>query len=96
MFVRGRPAFFRAGNAARRKPMLLLRLPGSFLLRLADWQFPASLFQLPPRFTRLVPLGDAQILSKQLFETLLCLHERYALPKHGIENHNPPGLSHLQ
>ena len=41
---------------ARRKPMLLLRFDGSFLLRFADWQFAASLFQLPPRFTRFEPL----------------------------------------
>lgn len=96
MFVRGHPAFFRAGNAARRTPMLLLRLPGSFLLRLADWQLAALLFQLPPRFTRLVPLGGAPILSKQIFETLLCSHERYVLPKHRIEHQNSPGLSHPQ
>jgi hypothetical protein len=42
---------------ARRKPRLFLRLPGSFLLRLAERQLPASLFQLPPRLTRLVPDG---------------------------------------
>jgi hypothetical protein len=41
----------------RRKPRLLLRLPGSFLLRLAERQFDALLFQLPPRLTRLVPSG---------------------------------------
>ena len=40
----------------RRKPRLLLRLPGSLLLRIADRQFCASLFQLPPRITRLEPL----------------------------------------
>ena len=39
----------------RRKPMLLFRLAGSLLFRLAERQFPASLFQLPPRFTRFVP-----------------------------------------
>jgi hypothetical protein len=32
----------------------LFRLPGSFLLRLAERQFLALLFQLPPRRTRLV------------------------------------------
>jgi hypothetical protein len=36
--------------------MLLLRLPGLSLLRLADRQFWALLFQLPPRFTRFEPL----------------------------------------
>jgi hypothetical protein len=45
----------RAKLAATRKPRLLFRLSGVFLLRLADRQFCALLFQLPPRFTRLVP-----------------------------------------
>ena len=35
--------------------MLLLRLPGSLLLRFADRTFLALLFQLPPRFTRFEP-----------------------------------------
>lgn len=35
--------------------MLLLRLPGELLLRLADRTFLALLFQLPPRFTRFEP-----------------------------------------
>ena len=39
----------------RRKPMLLLRLPGELLLRFADRTFLALLFQLPPRFTRFEP-----------------------------------------
>jgi hypothetical protein len=46
------PAEFRA----RRKPLLFVRLVGSFVLRFAARQFPASLFQLPPRFTRFEPL----------------------------------------
>jgi hypothetical protein len=37
--------------------MLLLRLPGLLLLRLADLQFWALLFQLPPRFIRFEPFG---------------------------------------
>ncbi len=46
----------RAGGAgAGRNPRLLFRLPGSFPLRLAARQLTASLFQLPPRFTRLTP-----------------------------------------
>jgi hypothetical protein len=40
---------------ARRKPRLLFRFDGSFLLRYEDRQFAASLFQLPPRFTRFEP-----------------------------------------
>ena len=36
--------------------MLLLRLPGVLLLRFADRQFCALLFQLPPRLTRFEPL----------------------------------------
>ena len=47
-----RPLEFRA----TRKPLLLLRLDGLFLFRFADRQFAASLFQLPPRFTRFEPL----------------------------------------
>ena len=38
---------------AKRKPLLLLRLSGVFLLRLADRKFAGLLFQLPPRSTRL-------------------------------------------
>ena len=37
---------------ATRKPMLLLRLSGWFLLRLAERRFCGSLFQEPPRRTR--------------------------------------------
>jgi len=33
----------------------LFRFDGSFLLRFADRQFLAVLFQLPPRFTRFEP-----------------------------------------
>ncbi len=52
-----RPLEFRA----TRKPLLLLlllllRFDGLFLFRFADRQFAASLFQLPPRFTRFEPL----------------------------------------
>ena len=49
------PAEFRA----RRKPRLLLRFDGSFLLRFAERQFLAELFQLPPRFTRFEPYGPS-------------------------------------
>ena len=40
------------GGLASRKPRLLLRLPGSFLLRLADRSLRGLLFQPPPRSTR--------------------------------------------
>ncbi|QEH38393.1 hypothetical protein OJF2_69940 [Aquisphaera giovannonii] len=40
------------GAAATRKPRLLFRLSGVFLLRFAGRQFLGSLFQLPPRITR--------------------------------------------
>ena len=43
---------FSGGARATRKPRLLFRLAGSFALRFAARQFLASLFQLPPRFTR--------------------------------------------
>lgn len=41
---------------ATRKPRLLFRLSGVFLLRFVDRQFAGVLFQLPPRITRLEPL----------------------------------------
>jgi hypothetical protein len=40
-----------SGVLARRKPLLLLRLSGLFLLRFADRQFLGLLFQEPPRNT---------------------------------------------
>ena len=46
---------FRCGARATRKPRLLLRFVGWFLLRFDDWQFLALLFQLPPRLTRFEP-----------------------------------------
>jgi len=50
---------------ARRKPKLLLRLPGVFLLRFAERQFRPLLFQLPPRLTRFVPEpGPASLLHQ--------------------------------
>ncbi len=54
------PAEFRA----RRKPLLFVRFVGSFVLRFAIRQFAASLFQLPPRFTRFEPL---RIVHRKLF-----------------------------
>jgi hypothetical protein len=53
---------WRAGAAGRaqRKPRLLLRFVGAFLLRFAARTFEgASLFQLPPRLTRAACPGDA-------------------------------------
>jgi len=41
---------------ATRKPLFVFRFVGSFLLRLAERQLFDSLFQLPPRRTRLAPL----------------------------------------
>ena len=52
-FRRAHP--LRDGARATRKPRLLFRLSGEFLLRFADRQFDALLFQLPPRFTRFEP-----------------------------------------
>jgi hypothetical protein len=40
-----------------RKPRLLFRFSGSFLLRIAELQFLALFLQLPPRFTRFEPNG---------------------------------------
>jgi len=53
------------GTKTRRKPTLLLRLPGVSLLRLADRQFLALLFQLPPRRTRFEPTIDALSFTMQ-------------------------------
>ena len=39
----------------RRNPRLLFRFDGELLLRFADRQFLALLFQLPPRLTRFEP-----------------------------------------
>ena len=53
-----RRGIHRAGRAAaRRKPRLLFRFSGSFLLRFAGRQFLGSLFQLPPRMTRFEALA---------------------------------------
>ena len=46
-----------AGGLARRKPWLLLRLVGSFLLRLAERTLAGLLFQEPPRTARAPPIG---------------------------------------
>ena len=65
------------GTKTRRKPTLLFRLSGVLLLRLADRQFSAGLFQLPPRITRFEPTTDALFLqwpplqSTHFFEILL-------------------------
>ncbi len=49
------PLSLRSGARTTRKPRLLFSFSGLFLLRFADRQFLAELFQLPPRFTRLSP-----------------------------------------
>ena len=46
--------------------MLLLRLPGVFLLRFAERQFLALLFQLPPRLTRFSPDRGPSLYSADL------------------------------
>jgi len=43
------------GTNTRRKPILSLRFSGLSLLRFAERQFCALLFQLPPRLTRFEP-----------------------------------------
>jgi hypothetical protein len=48
--------------------MLLFRLSGVFLLRLAARQFWALLFQEPPRFTRLEPKARTQMLPEHASE----------------------------
>ena len=56
--------------------MLLFLLSGLLLLRLADRQFFALLFQLPPRFTRFEPFrpsSEARIFNKKTFSESLCV-----------------------
>ena len=62
---------------ARRKPRLLLRFVGPLLLRLAARQFCGSLFQLPPRFTRLSPLRYLTTAPKVQFSgNFSCVHDQ--------------------
>jgi hypothetical protein len=44
---------YRVSVLATRKPRLLFRFVGSFLLRFAERRFCGVLFQEPPRLTRL-------------------------------------------
>jgi len=53
----GRESTPSAELRARRKPRFWFRFSGQFLLRYAERQFLASLFQLPPRITRFEPMG---------------------------------------
>ena len=53
----GKASTLPAELRATRKPRLLFRSSGVQLLRYADRQFLAELFQLPPRFTRFEPHG---------------------------------------
>jgi hypothetical protein len=65
LFRGGHPALLMSyGTRTRRKPTLLLRLSGLFLLRLATRQFSALLFQLPPRITRFEPSMHALFFIK--------------------------------
>ena len=74
------------GTKTRRKPTLLFRLSGVLLFRLADRQFSAVLFQLPPRITRFEPTTDALLLhwpplqSTHFFEILLHWRIQYRRP----------------
>ncbi len=63
----------------KRKPKLLLRFVGVLLLRFATRQFSGLLFQLPPRFTRLVPNSKCPLKSqKYTFSEILgiCLENK--------------------
>ena len=62
----------RAQERTSRKPMLLFRLFGLLLFRYAERRFLPSLFQLPPRFTRLVPV------TALLLQILFFLNDLYA------------------
>jgi hypothetical protein len=66
LFSSSHPALLMSyGTKTRRKPMLLLRLSGLFLLRFATRQFSGLLFQLPPRITRFEPSIHALFLFKR-------------------------------
>ena len=66
----GKESTLSAELRATRKPRLSFRFSGSFLLRYADRQFSAGLFQLPPRITRFRPNGRSpQILVTHACET---------------------------
>lgn len=67
-----------------RSPRLLLRLPGSLLLRFAARAFLASLFQEPPRFTRLEPVSPPNHLLR--CKTPICEARRCPRAPRG-----PPG-----
>jgi hypothetical protein len=72
----GQSSLSTCGARASRKPRLLFRLSGVFLLWFAARQFPASLFQLPPRITR--------------FETLDRSPTAFLAPRTGIANWQCP------
>jgi hypothetical protein len=55
--IREHDASGKVERSEGRKPRLSLRLPGEFLLRFADRQLTALLFQPPPRFTRFEPFS---------------------------------------
>ena len=67
LFNSGYPSGLLSWARTRRKPRLLFRFDGLFLLRLAERQFLASLFQLPPRFTRFEPVNGTRNLSFPFF-----------------------------
>ncbi len=79
---------------SRRAPMLLLRLPGSLLLRFAERRLTGLLFQLPPRLTRLEPF--VPFIPAPLYRNLMWpLAYGFALgEEHGMKNKaNPPRRS---
>ena len=63
-------AYYCADKASR-KPMLLLRFVGALLLRFAERQFPASLFELPPRSANTVLNSRQGASFEPLNETLV-------------------------
>jgi hypothetical protein len=64
------------GTNTIRKPMLLLWLPGSLLLRLDVRQLTALLFHEPPRSTRFVPSIITRYRKERLYENTYYLHEK--------------------
>ncbi len=53
--------FWTTGGLARRKPALLLRLVGVFLLRFAERTLAGLLFQEPPRSARGPSIGPLPV-----------------------------------
>jgi hypothetical protein len=71
---------------------LWFRLSGSFLLRFADRQFLALLFQLPPRSTR----AEALAIPRRLLYDLATESPTFHARRHGESHQRLPALLRLR